>query len=90
MRASPRAAVERLAEGVADDVLAPYLAILVSAAQGRGTPDEATLARVYGTASPGRIRRLLEHLEKTGLICVHEDFGGDRTISVPGIEAVLA
>ncbi|QZH75975.1 MAG: ATP-binding protein [Erythrobacter sp.] len=90
LEASPRAAVERLAEGVADDVLAPYLAILVSAAQGHGTPDEATLARVYGTASPGRIRRLLEHLEKTGLICVHEDFGGDRTITVPGIEAVHA
>jgi hypothetical protein len=85
-----RAAVERMAQGVADDVLAPYLAILVSAAQGQGTPDEATLARVYGTASPGRIRRLLEHLEKTGLICVHEGFGGDRTIIVPGIAEVLS
>ena len=51
--------------------------------------DEDHLARVYGTASPGRIRRLLEHLEKTGLISVHEDFGGERTITVPGIEDVL-
>ncbi|WP_120077375.1 ATP-binding protein [Aurantiacibacter odishensis] len=84
-----RARVEAMAEGVADDVLAPYLAIVVSAARGSGTPDEDHLARVYGTASPGRIRRLLEHLEKTGLISVHEDFGGDRTITVPGIEDVL-
>ena len=79
-----------MAEGVADDVLAPYLAIVVSAARGKGTPDEDHLARVYGTASPGRIRRLLEHLEKTGLISVHEDFGGERTITIPGIEQVVA
>ena len=85
-----RAEIARMAEDVADDVLAPYLAILVAAAEGRGTPDEDTLARVYGTASPGRIRRLLDHLEKTGLIAVHEDFGGARTITVPGIEAVAA
>ncbi|WP_338241800.1 ATP-binding protein [Aurantiacibacter hainanensis] len=87
---SQREAVERMAGGVADDMLAPYLAILVSAALGQGTPDEDHLARVYGTASPGRIRRLLEHLEKTGLIAVHEDFGGERTITVPGIEDVMA
>ena len=85
-----RERVEAMAQGVADDVLAPYLAIVVSAARGAGTPDEDHLARVYGTASPGRIRRLLEHLEKTGLISVHEDFGGERTITVPGIEDVIA
>ena len=85
-----RERVEAMAQGVADDLLAPYLAIVVSAARGAGTPDEDHLARVYGTASPGRIRRLLEHLEKTGLISVHEDFGGQRTITVPGIEDVMA
>lgn len=87
---SQRERVEAMAQGVADDLLAPYLAIVVSAARGQGTPDEDHLARVYGTASPGRIRRLLEHLEKTGLISVHEDFGGERTITVPGIEDVMA
>ncbi|TIX48913.1 ATP-binding protein [Alteraurantiacibacter aquimixticola] len=81
-----RAAVEQLAEGVADDVLAPYLAIAAAAAEGRTAPDEDELARVYGTSSPGRIRRLLDHLEKTGLIVVREDFGGERSISVPGLE----
>ncbi|MDE1467388.1 helicase HerA domain-containing protein [Aurantiacibacter sp. D1-12] len=85
-----RERVEHMAENVAEDVLAPYLAIVVAAAEGRASPDEDTLARVYGTASPGRIRRLLEHLEKTGLIVVHEDFGGQRTITVPGIEEVVA
>lgn len=87
---APREAIERMASSVADDVLAPYLAIVVAAAKGKRAPDEDHLARVYGTASPGRIRRLLEHLEKTGLISVHEDFGGERTITVPGIEDVTA
>jgi hypothetical protein len=82
----PRAQIEALAAHVDDDVLAPYLAICIAAAAGRKAPDEDALARAYGTASPGRIRRLLDHLEKTGLIAVHEDFGGSRTITVPGIE----
>ena len=88
--AAQREQVEAMAGNVADDVLAPYLAIVVAAAEGRGSPGEDTLARVYGTASPGRIRRLLDHLEKTGLIAVHEDYGGERTITVPGIEEVVA
>ncbi|VVT01853.1 hypothetical protein [Erythrobacter sp. EC-HK427] len=81
-----RSRVEAMAANVDDDVLAAYLAICVAAAQGRKAPDEDELARAYGTASPGRIRRLLDHLEKTGLIAVHEDFGGARTITVPGLE----
>ncbi|MCB2066162.1 MAG: ATP-binding protein [Erythrobacter sp.] len=85
-----RARIEAMAAGVADDVLAPYLAIVAAAARGLAAPAEDDLARAYGTASPGRIRRLLEHLEKTGLIAVHEDYGGERTISVPGIDQVMA
>ena len=84
--ADRRAVVERLAESVEDDVLAPYLAICVAAAQGRSAPDEDELARVYGSTSPGRIRRLLDHLERMGLIVVREDFGGERSLSVPGLE----
>ena len=32
------------------------------------------------------IRRLLEHLERKGLIVTREDYGGGRTINVPGLE----
>jgi hypothetical protein len=90
LQEAQRQAVEHLAEGVADDVLAPYLAIAAAAAEGRSAPDEEELARVYGSSSLGRIRRLLDHLEKTGLIVVREDFGGERTISVPGLEEFAA
>ena len=30
--------------------------------------------------APGRIRRLIEHLEKSGLIVVRTDFGGRRSV----------
>lgn len=85
-----RARVESLAEAVEDDVLAPYLAICVAALEGYSAPDEEELARVYGSSSPGRVRRMLEHLERQGLIVVREDFGGERTISVPGLASGLA
>mgnify|MGYP000002868152 FL=1 len=29
---------------------------------------------------------MLDHLERQGLVVVREDFGGDRTIMVPGLE----
>jgi len=80
-----REAVERLAENVAEDVLAPYLAIAVAAAKGDAAPDEDELARVYGSSSPSRVRRLLDHLERSGLIAMREDFGGERTITVAGL-----
>ena len=77
-----------LAEAVPDDVVAPYLAIAAAAAEGLAAPDDDELARVYGSSSPGRIRRLLEHMERLGLVVVRQDFGGGRTLIVPGIERV--
>ena len=76
-------AILRAAEGIEDDLLAPYLAILIAAHTGRPMPDEQELGRLYGSASPSRVRRLLDHLERQGRIVVREDFGGERTISVP-------
>ena len=83
-----REAVLNLAAVVEDDVLAPFLVIAAAASEGYPAPDESELARVYGTSSPGRIRRLLDHLERQGLIVVREDFGGERSILVPGLDGV--
>ncbi|MFO6448599.1 helicase HerA domain-containing protein [Erythrobacter sp. NE805] len=80
-----RSAVEGAAEGIEDDLLAPYLAILIAAHLGRPMPGEEELGRLYGSASPSRVRRLLDHLERLGRIVVREDFGGERTITVPAI-----
>jgi hypothetical protein len=82
--------VEGLVDTVEDDVLAPYLAMVVSATLGEAMPEDEELARLYGSSSPSRVRRLLDHLERQGLIVVREDFGGDREIIVPGAKAMAA
>ncbi|HZU64336.1 MAG TPA: ATP-binding protein [Novosphingobium sp.] len=77
------AALLGLAGGVPEDLLAPFLVIARAAMEEAPCPDDEALARAYGTRSPGRIRRLLEHLEKSGLIVVKTDYGGRRAIGIP-------
>ncbi len=84
-----RGLVTQLGSQVDDDVLAPYLALVIAAATGAAIPDEEELGRLYGSASPSRVRSLLTHLERLGLIVVREDFGGERSITVPGIAEML-
>lgn len=81
-----QARIMQLAGAVEEDLLGPFLVIAKAAHAGETEVDEHELARAYGTSSPGRIRRLLDHLEKQGLIVVREDFGGSRTVMVPGLE----
>ena len=50
------ATIERLAEGMEEDLLAP---LSMTALQGHNRPDEDELARNYGSSSPGRIGGLL-------------------------------
>lgn len=73
----------RVAAPLADDLLAPFLVIARAAQQGLPCPDDDELARVYGTSSPGRIRRLIDHYERSGLIVVRTDFSGRRSVSIP-------
>ncbi|PZT86935.1 MAG: ATP-binding protein [Citromicrobium sp.] len=81
-----RTRIEGLADAVEEDLLGPFLVISKAAHAGETEVDEDALARSYGSSSPGRIRRLLDHLERQGLIVVREDFGGARTVMVPGLE----
>ena len=84
--AAPRwRAIVDLAGDVPDDLLAPFLVLAVAAEGGEACPDEDRLATVYGTRSPGRIRRLLEHLERQGLIVVRTDYGGRRSVGIPAL-----
>lgn len=83
-------AVLRLASGVPDDLLAPFLLLARTAIAGEPCPDDAALARIYGTSSPGRIRRLLDYLEKMNLIVVRTDFGGRRSVTLPELGLTTA
>ena len=73
----------RVASVLSDDLLAPFLVIARAAREGLPCPDDDELARVYGTSSLGRIRRLLDHYERCALIVVRTDFSGRRSVSIP-------
>ncbi|MFC3100805.1 ATP-binding protein [Altererythrobacter lauratis] len=75
--------IVRVSSVLSDDLLAPFLAIARAAREGLPCPDDEELARIYGTNSPGRLRRLLDHYEKCGLIVVRTDFSGRRSVSIP-------
>ncbi len=85
-----QAAIMRLAGSVEEDLLAPFLVIAKAAHAGETQVDEGAIARAYGTSSPGRIRRLLDHLERQGIIVVREEYGGGRTVLVPGLDHIAA
>jgi hypothetical protein len=75
----------RAAEPVPEDMLAPFLLIARAALDGQPCPDDSLLARAYGTSSPGRVRRLIDYMEKLGVIVARTDFSGKRSIGVPGL-----
>lgn len=79
-----------IARAVPDDLLGPFLLLARAAQEGEPCPDDQSLARIYGTTSPGRIRRLIDHLEKSGWIVVKTDFGGRRSIGIPGLGLTTA
>jgi hypothetical protein len=87
LESDAQAIIAAAAEGVDDDCLAPYLAILIAGHTGQAMPGEDELGRLYGSASPSRVRRLLDHLERQGRIVVREDFGGERSITAPLLPA---
>ena len=80
----------RVARRVPDDVLGPFLLLATAAQEGAPCPDDKMLARAYGTSSLGRIRRLIDHLEKSGLIVVRTNFGGRRSVGIPELGLTTA
>ncbi|OAO04691.1 ATP-binding protein [Sphingomonadales bacterium EhC05] len=71
------------AASLPEDMAAPFLQIARAAMEGSPCPDDDALGRAYGTRSPGRIRRLVEYMEKQGAVVVRADFGGRRSIGIP-------
>jgi hypothetical protein len=71
------------AASLPEDMLAPFLLIARAAMEGEACPDDDRLAHAYGTSSPGRVRRLIEYMEKQGVIVARIDFGGRRSIGIP-------
>ena len=80
----------RIGKDVPEDLLAPFLMLARAAVEGAPCPDDERLAEIYGTRSSGRIRRLLEHLEKGNLIVVRTDYGGRRSVGIPALGMTTA
>lgn len=68
-----------------DDMLAPFALIARAAMNGSACPNDDALGQAYGTRSSGRIRRLVEYMEKQGVVVLRSDFGGRRSIGIPAL-----
>lgn len=75
--------VMAVAQELPEDMLAPFLLIARAALDGAPCPPDDMLAEVYGTRSPGRVRRLLAYIESQGMIVTRIDFAGKRSIALP-------
>ncbi|MCZ4342623.1 ATP-binding protein [Sphingomonadaceae bacterium G21617-S1] len=66
-----------------EDMLAPFLLVARAARDGLEAPSDAALARVYGTHSLGRVRRLIANMEEQGIFVLRTDLSGKRSINIP-------
>ncbi len=79
-----------LSETLTDDVQGVFLVIAQAALTAAPCPSDATLARLYGTHSSSRARRLLTWFEERGLIVLRTDFRGLRIAAFPDLGAETA
>lgn len=74
-----------LSAGLPDDLQGVFLVIARAALTGAPCPSDATIARVYGSHSPSRARRLIAYFEERGLFVVRTDFRGRRIVASPDL-----
>jgi hypothetical protein len=76
---------EALALGASlpEDMLGVFLLIARAAKAGAPCPPDAEVARVYGTHSVGRARRLLGYMEARDIIVPRVDLRGRRSLALP-------
>jgi len=79
------AAALRLSDSVPEDMLGVFMLIARAAREGAPCPSEAEIARVYGTASIGRARRLLGYMESKNYLALRVDLRGRRTAAIPSL-----
>jgi uncharacterized protein len=77
--------VMRMAEGLPDDLQGVFMLVAGAALTQTPCPSDATLARVYGTHSARRARRLLAYFEERDLIVLRSDFSGRRIAAFPDL-----
>ncbi|HEY0315508.1 MAG TPA: ATP-binding protein [Sphingomonas sp.] len=81
----PMADAAREAETLPEDARGVFLLIARAALERAPCPSDAEIARVYGTHSTGRAKRLLGFLEQQGAIVIRVDLRGGRAIALPAL-----
>jgi DNA helicase HerA-like ATPase len=79
-----------MSETLTDDVQGVFLVLAQAALANEPCPSDATLARIYGTHSASRARRLLTWFEERGLLVVRLDFRQNRVVAFPDLGAETA
>ena len=72
-----------IGDSLPEDMLGVFLVIAQAAKSGASCPTDEEVARVYGTHSIGRVRRLLGYMEAKAIFVPRTDLIGRRTISIP-------
>ena len=68
-----------------EDSLTLFLTIARAARDAAPCPAEAELARIYGTASLGRLRRVVAAMEAQDVLVSRTDLSGRRSVSIPAL-----
>jgi hypothetical protein len=77
------AAALAIADELPEDMLGVFLLIARAARDGAECPSDEEVARVYGTHSIGRTRRLLGYMEARQILVPRTDLRGRRAIGIP-------
>ena len=79
-----------ISDRLPDDMRGPFLMLARAAVTENVCPNDDEIARFFGSHSPGRARRLLSHMEETGMIVVRTDYQGCRIVAIPELEIETA
>jgi len=74
-----------LSASVPDDMQGVFLSVAQAAVTRAPCPSDAAIARVYGSHSARRARRLLTYFEERGLLVVRTDFRNNRVVAFPDL-----
>ncbi|API59003.1 ATP-binding protein [Tardibacter chloracetimidivorans] len=72
-----------MAGGLSEDIQGLFLLIARAALDQAPCPSDAEVARVCGSRSTGRAKRLLAYMESQGLLVCRNDLRGNRIIALP-------
>lgn len=75
----------RGAEGLPEDIQGVYLLFARAALEGAPCPPDGEIARICGSRSPGRARRLVQYMEQRGYIVCRNDLRGARIVALPDL-----